>query len=567
MSIILGFKDTQITSLEVPYQRFSPLVALDMISDLAPEIYRNITNKTMKDLRDQFKDNDQINIKYITEIIEGFALRGWAPISEKDGNASTLSQIEGTGEIVIVDDAIIVYTGDDDLESAEIIVQEIEGMMDRQIVLFRDDTEKHGYLRGYWKCRISLSSPLIKEFDSLDGRIRAIENIQSVIQRSLGWHVEPSLTRLIEGRSPAVTVPDLHSTDSALGVFPIRLKDAWTAAGWTTGQQSKIQVGVVDTGFFNGAEIGPDAMNVQGWTGIHEIDPYHHQIFPAINRPAYPSYYHQLSYYQKKHGEVCARLVGAPKDTTSPRREYTFGITPDIPLSLVEAPWGYRSDWQLSLALCVGAFGVNTSNFSVAPSDLLTCSIGDNRGDGWTPNRILLDTITSITGRDPSGNTVNNTAYLESQYWNVIHDDAFNIRKTRALFWAVENAGTDISLDQVVSHEGVTSVRGAIFNSQNNAIEAIAGAHGPQLDLLSPTGGDHYVWYNGDLKRVDASNSFATPIAAGVAALVLNTLPNLTRDQIAEVMLQCVEGNIDIPNGHSRGIVDAKKAIQVAAMM
>lgn len=134
----------------------------------------------------------------------------------------------------------------------------------------------------------------------------------------------------------------------------------------------------------------------------------------------------------------------------------------------------------------------------------------------------------------------------------------------------------------------------AVGASTDAAERAPYSNYGPELNVVAPSsGGTESIFttdvstppgrgFNvGDPARGGAdglhTNEFggtssATPLAAGVAALVLSVVPKLTRDQVREVLCESAEkiggpGEYDA-NGHSQrlgfGRIDAKRALAAA---
>ena len=127
------------------------------------------------------------------------------------------------------------------------------------------------------------------------------------------------------------------------------------------------------------------------------------------------------------------------------------------------------------------------------------------------------------------------------------------------IFWAVDNRNTPISVDKVCSLPNVIAVGRCDQEGQVSD-----GGHGPKLEFLAP-GLDVF----GPIRRTENINwsgtSFATPLAAGVAALVIAKYPNWTAQQV----LQRLRDTCDMPDhdpdeddryGHGR--LNAHSAVQ-----
>jgi subtilisin family serine protease len=94
------------------------------------------------------------------------------------------------------------------------------------------------------------------------------------------------------------------------------------------------------------------------------------------------------------------------------------------------------------------------------------------------------------------------------------------------IFWAASNGRDDISGDEVCSHADVL----AVSRSNREAAEGGA-AYGQKLEFLAP-GVNVVATDPGGILRVRTGCSFAAPLAAGVAALIISCKQDLTRDEI-----------------------------------
>ncbi|WP_141307803.1 S8 family serine peptidase [Streptomyces spinoverrucosus] len=104
------------------------------------------------------------------------------------------------------------------------------------------------------------------------------------------------------------------------------------------------------------------------------------------------------------------------------------------------------------------------------------------------------------------------------------------------IFWAASNGkNVDVAKDEVVSHPDVIAVvRSTRRDREDNA------ARGPEVELIAP-GVDVLSTRSGGGYGTNTGTSFAAPCAAGCAALALSVNPQLTRDQLREVMHQSAD--------------------------
>jgi thermitase len=136
------------------------------------------------------------------------------------------------------------------------------------------------------------------------------------------------------------------------------------------------------------------------------------------------------------------------------------------------------------------------------------------------------------------------------------------------IFWAASNGeDVDISLDEVVSHPDVI----AVVLSTNRDQEDNA-ARGPEVELIAP-GVDVFSTRSGGSYGTDTGTSCAAPCAAGCAALALSVNPQLTRDQLRDVMHRSADkiggsGVVYDAAGHNDdygfGRVNASQAVALA---
>ncbi len=169
-------------------------------------------------------------------------------------------------------------------------------------------------------------------------------------------------------------------------------------------------------------------------------------------------------------------------------------------------------------------------------ADVISCSLGPNGAD-WqmsTPLELAIDFATS-KGRGGKGTPV---------------------------FWAASNANVDITRDEVVSHLAVIAVsRSNNVDGYDNAAYGDTLAFvAPGTDVLSTSGAKSYARSTGC--------SYAAPLAAGVAALVLAREPQLTAADVKQRLCNTcdkVGGFAYGPNGRNRemghGRINADKAV------
>lgn len=130
------------------------------------------------------------------------------------------------------------------------------------------------------------------------------------------------------------------------------------------------------------------------------------------------------------------------------------------------------------------------------------------------------------------------------------------------IFWATSNYAVDVARDEVCSHPDVIAVGRSNRNDQQDG-----SAFGPKLEFLAP-GTEVYSTVSGGAFGFDTGTSYATPLAAGVAALVLSRYPNWTAQQVRDRLTQTCDqvGGVVYNAGHHDqygfGRLNAERAVQ-----
>ena len=146
--------------------------------------------------------------------------------------------------------------------------------------------------------------------------------------------------------------------------------------------------------------------------------------------------------------------------------------------------------------------------------------------------------------------------------------------------------GYSLDAEQINDESELASVIGVGASNEYNDI-AFYSNYGKNIDLLAP-GGDTNILgilaiddsgsFGNTLQRGLSNNysfidgtSFAAPIVAGVVALMISVNPNLTPDEIRDILIQTADKIGDVSydaNGFNEyrayGKIDAKKAVEVA---
>ncbi|HMG76632.1 MAG TPA: S8 family serine peptidase [Pyrinomonadaceae bacterium] len=131
------------------------------------------------------------------------------------------------------------------------------------------------------------------------------------------------------------------------------------------------------------------------------------------------------------------------------------------------------------------------------------------------------------------------------------------------IFWATSNSAVDVARDEVCSHPDVIAVGRSNRNDHQDG-----SAFGPKLEFLAP-GRDVYSTVSGGAFDFGTGTSYATPLSAGVGALVLSRYPNWTPQQVRQRLIQSCDKVGEVvydANGHHDqygfGRLNAEQAVQ-----
>lgn len=253
------------------------------------------------------------------------------------------------------------------------------------------------------------------------------------------------------------------------------------------------------------------------------------------------------------HGSHVAGTVagtGAMSASDARRANYHDGIAPDA--SLV----GLGAGEAISILFSIGGFDYAIANRERLGIDIITNSWGASGGGAFDPNNPVNVAsyeayqkglvVTFAAGNDgPSDDSVNPYAIAP---W-VINVGAGNPEKGLTDFSSRGVEGDQWKyVDIVAPGEGIVSTR----------------ALGTPLPALSPVINeeypDYYIYYAGM-----SGTSMATPFVAGVAALLLEVNPNLSPDQIEDIIRQTAD---DMPDYKFHevgdGYINVKAAVEMA---
>ncbi|MBL8679540.1 MAG: S8 family serine peptidase [Myxococcales bacterium] len=370
--------------------------------------------------------------------------------------------------------------------------------------------------------RAIVVQPSSRDGSSFVALRRAFRDVPSIFERIEPIFLEPihGRWRPTDPRYPEQWQWNNDGRNSGTRGADIRAESAWNR---TRGKG--VRVAVID----NGIHINhPDlraAFKRGGWFDGRTSGSASFIELSASNRAQFPT---------DDHGTFCAGMVGARAN-----KQGGCGAAPECELVAI-ACLEDQVGTQLTLARAI-AYAADPSrevpDSKERGADVISCSLGPNGAD-WemsTPLELAIEFATS-KGRDGKGTPI---------------------------FWAASNAHVDITRDEVVSHPSVIAVSRSNNNDgyDNAAYGSTLAFVAPGANVLSTSGAASYAW--------DTGCSFAAPLAAGVAALVLARDSQLSATAVKDRLCDTcdkVGGDAYGPDGRNdqmgHGRINADRAVR-----
>jgi subtilase family protein len=310
----------------------------------------------------------------------------------------------------------------------------------------------------------------------------------------------------------------------------INSEEAWKI---TRGRNYRrpIRIAIIDAGMqvdhpnLKGGIIGGGRFITKKTEADYKFDPY---------RPG------DHDFTDDDHGTFCMGMAGARRISECGVR----GAAPESDLIAIACgPNRIVSQTVLARAIAYAADPSleDQTASSDQGADIIACSLGPDYDEHWDMCSVLSEAITFASEKGRNG-------------------------RGALIFWAVSNNYYPIEDDKVCSHAKVIAV-----GTSNRYDRSDGSAYGEKLDFLAP-GANVYSTKSGSRYGSGSGTSFAAPLAAGVAALVLARHPDWTRDQVLGRLRESCDKIGDVSyddNGQGRnndygyGRINAAKAVGV----
>ena len=306
----------------------------------------------------------------------------------------------------------------------------------------------------------------------------------------------------------------------------IHSKKAWDKTRGRN-QERPVRIAIIDTGMQIDHPDLKDGIVGGGYFTTNNREAESHFIPFQPGRTDFPD---------DDHGTFCLGMAGARFNNDLD----VCGSAPESDLIAIACGTnGVVTDATLARAIAYAADPSREDPTALPNSgaDVISCSLGPDENEIWEINEVLSQAITfaATTGRDGRGVPI---------------------------LWAVNNNYYPIKDDEVCSHPYVIGV-----GKSNLYDRADGSAYGDSLDFVAP-GANVYSTKSDSRYGSGSGTSFAAPLAAGVAALVLARHPYWDRKDVLERLQKSCDkiGDVTYSGGRHRdygyGRINAEKAVQ-----
>jgi subtilisin family serine protease len=502
------------------------------------------------------------------------ATRGAAGVEAPDFEPPKVENIWPGGEMVLRQTAGVTRSAQErdsrlqalnqrrDIEYASPVFEHSPGnhwiATDQFVVQFQPDVSEfdidalndHYHIERMERVAWAPHTHLLRVTPASPGDALSIANVYMESGRAVFAH--PNFLRKLMHRMPPLQ-PDPAQADRHWHLSAIEAFQAWEISSGV----SDVVVAVID----DGVDLDHVAFTNQVADHFNAIDRSNNPRPPAAGTNVY------------RHGTACAGLaIGAPNETIG-----TSGVAPGCQLMairllerIIPQDLEDRLDETLS----------DEENVAIWRGLSVVQPYREALAIQWAAEH-GADVISNSWG-PPDGYAQYGTSYPI--------DDIARLALTCAteqgrggkgcvVCWAAGNGNESVSFDGYASHTQVLAVAACTVDE----VRAPYSDYGPEVDICAPGGGyqhsllttasvdpDDHIAYRYDFNGTSA----ATPIVAGVAALLLSAYPDLTREEVYNLLCESADkidpasGNYD-SGGHSPlygyGRVNARRALELAA--
>jgi thermitase len=336
------------------------------------------------------------------------------------------------------------------------------------------------FVEGVYEARITSRRP-------------ELDVVQELQERAAYRFIEPVFLEAMTGRwtpsDPHFGDQWQHANDGSNG--GVAGADIHSVPAWDLARGAGVRIAVVDNGF---QVTHPDLKDGVIRGGFFESD----NTGTATFRPWKPG---QAGFPNGFHGTFCLGMAGARANNG----KGGCGSAPEadlIPIACFPDQIGTQETLASAIGYAADPSSLDAKARAADGAHVIACSLGPNGAD-WDMSSVLDLVIQRAAGTGRGGLGI-------------------------PIFWAATNGPFDIASDEVCSHPDVL----AISRSNRNDLEDGAG-FGPKLEFLAP-GVEVFSTQSGGRYGTSTGCSFAAPLAAGVAALILQRHPDWTRDQVRD---------------------------------